>query len=196
MTDPNDALGERLLGLDSPDPAIQQRHEAELHSQWETQLSGSRLVPFVAVGVAGLIACLVCGSLAFTEPATTPVAVRRLLALFACFGLSWTLLATWILTRGRGSFISQRTLAARMAFGFTLTTVMALSLVSLSLGREAAGMPILATGLALLILAAVLLTDVRIERAELTIREQILRVESRLIERIEASQRPAGKKEP
>ena len=192
MTEPNDAMGERLLGFDSPDPAIHQRYGAELHSQLETHLSKSRRVQFVAVGVTGLIGSLVCGSLAITEPATTPVAVRSLLALFASFGLGWTLLATWVLARGGGNFILQRTLAARMAFGFTLTAVVALSLVTFSLGREAAGLPMLATGLALLILAAVLLTDVRIERAELTIREQILRVESRLVELVEASGKKSG----
>ncbi|WP_406699842.1 hypothetical protein V5E97_13435 [Singulisphaera sp. Ch08] len=195
MSQPRDAMGERLLGFDAPDPAIQQRFGTELHSHLETHLSRSRRVQFVAMGLSGLIGSLVCGSLALTEPATTPMAVRSLLALFASFGLGWTLLATWVLARGRGNFIAQRTLAAQMAFGFTLTAVVALSLVTVSLGREAAGFPMLATGLALLILAAVLLTDVRIERAELTIREQILRVESRLVELVEASGRPLGTKE-
>lgn len=187
MTEPNDAMGERLLGFDSPASAVKDRYGAELHSHLETHLSKSRRIQFVAVGVSGLIGCLVCGSLALTEPAKTPAAVRSLLALLACFGLGWSLLATWVLTRGGGNFIPQRALAAHLAFGFTLTAVVALSLVSFSLGREAASLPMLTTGLALLILAAVLWADVRIERAELTIREQVLRVESRLVELVEAS---------
>lgn len=193
MTKPKDPIGEQLLGFDTTDPAVRQRFGTELQAHFETHMSKSRSVQLVGMGVAGLIGSLVCGSMALTEPTTTPVAVRSLLALFASFGLGWTLLATWILARGRGNFILQRTLAARMAFGFTLATVVALSLVTFSLGREAAGLPMLTTGLALLILAAVLLTDARIERAELTIREQILRVESRLVKLVEeASGKPRG----
>ncbi len=153
---------------------------------WRLSCPGSRSIQLMAIGVAGLIGCLVCGSLALTEPSTTPGAVRSLLALFASFGLGWTLLATWLLSRGRGNFFQQRTLAAQMAFGFTLAAVVALSLAAFSLGKEEAGTPMLATGLALLILAAVIVIDVRIERAELTIREQILRVETRLVEMHEA----------
>jgi hypothetical protein len=191
MADHDDALGERLLDFDPQDPAIRERYGAALHATFDHHLSGPRRVQYGAVGLAGLIGCLVCGSLAITEPATMPAAVRGLLALFAFFGLGWTLLAAWVLTRGGGNFNAQRTVAARMAFGFTLTSVIALSLVAFLSDRGAVGMPMLATGLALLILAAVLLIDVRIERSESTIREQILRLEYRLIDLAELIKPPS-----
>jgi hypothetical protein len=53
-------------------------------------------------------------------------------------------------------------------------------------------MPMVATGLALLILAAVVLIDSRIERSESVIREHFLRVESRLTGLDEALARPRG----
>ena len=146
----------------------------------------------MVVGLAGLVGCLVCGSLAITEPASLPAAVRGLLALLAFFGLGWSLLAARVLARGRGDLINHRTLAARMAFGFTLAAVVALSVVSSLSGRPAVGMPLVATALALLILAAVLLIDVRIERSESMVREQILRVERRLVGLAEAVERARG----
>jgi hypothetical protein len=191
MTDRDDSLGERLLNFDPQDPAIRERYGAALHATFDRHLSGPRRVQYGAVGLAGLIGCLVCGSLAITEPATTPAAVKGLLALFAFFGLGWAILGSWILARGGGNLVAHRTLAARMAFGFTLSSVIALALVTFLLGRGAVGLPILATGLALLILAAVLLTDVRIERSELTIREQILRLECRLIDLAEVLKQPS-----
>jgi hypothetical protein len=190
--DDDDPLGERLLDLDPHDPALRKRYEAGLDSHLEGHLSGSRRARYVVVGLAGLAGSLVCGSLAITEPASTPGAVRWLLALFAFFGMSWTLLAAWALARGRGDYIAQRTLAARMAFGFTLTSVIALAVVSFLSGRAAVGMPMVATGLALLILAAVLLIDARIERSESLIREQVLRVEHRLTALAEAIERLHG----
>jgi hypothetical protein len=148
-----------------------------------------------AVGLAGLAGCLVCGSLAITEPATLRVEVRGLLVLFAFFGLGWTLLAARVLARGQGNFIAHRTMAARMAFGFTLASVVALSLASSLSARSAVGMPMVATGLALLILAAVHLIDARIERSESLLREQILRVESRLTELVGSVERPRGRRD-
>ena len=184
-----DPLPERLLDLDRQDPALRERYGAAVRADLDGSLSGGRRARYVLLGLAGLVGSLVCGSLAITEPASMPVAVRGLLALLASFGLGWTLFAARVLSRARGDLIDQRTLAARMAFGFTWATVVALSVVSSLSGRPAAGMPLVATGLAMLILAAVLLIDVRIERSESVIREQVLRVERRIVGLAEAIER-------
>ncbi len=190
MNEPSDRLVERLIDLDPQDPGLRERYGSSLHSHLDRRLTVPYRARYVVVGLAGLIGSLVCGSLAITEPASLPAGVRMLLALFAFFGLSWTLLAAWALARGRGDFIAERTMAARMAFGFTLISVIALSLVSFLSGKAVVGMPMVTTGLAMLILAAVLLIDARIERSESVIREQLLRVESRLSGLAEAIARP------
>jgi hypothetical protein len=192
MIDPNDHLSERLIDLDPHDPGLRDRYGAALHSQLDRRLAVPYRARYIAVGLAGLVGSLVCGSLAITEPASLPTRVRMLLALFAFFGLGWTLLSAWALARGRGDFISERSMAARMAFGFTLISVFALSLVSSLSANADAGMPMVTTGLALLILAAVLLIDSRIERSESVIREHFLRVESRLTVLDEAIARSRG----
>ncbi|MEJ7637774.1 MAG: hypothetical protein WKF75_07230 [Singulisphaera sp.] len=191
MKEQNDHLRERLIDLDPHVPGLRERYGSALHSELD-RLTVPYKVRYLVTGLAGLIGSLVCGSLAITEPASLPARVRMLLVLFAFFGLSWTLLAGWALARGRGDFIAQRTMAARMAFGFTLISVLALSLVSSLSGKSAVGMPMVATGLALLVLAAVLLIDARIERSESIIREQLLRVESRLTGLAEAIAQPRG----
>lgn len=180
MTEHDDPLGGRLLDLEPHDPALREKYGAALHDHLDRHLSGALRARYAVVGLAGLAGCLVCGSLAITEPASMPAAVRGLLVLFAFFGLGWTSLAAWVLARGHGNFIAHRTIAARMAFGFTLASVIAMSIASSLSGRSAIGMPVVATGLAMLILAAVRWIDARIERSESLIREQILRVESRL----------------
>ncbi len=179
-----------LLDLDAQNPGFRARYQKDLGTHLGNTLPKFRKTRYVVVGLAGLIGCLVCGSLSLTEPASTPNAVRGLLALFAIFGLGWTLFAGWALARGRGGYAAERALAAKMAFGFTLASVMALSLVSSLSGKETAGMPLVATGLALLILASVLLTNARIDQAELAIREQILRLECRLLDRTKANSGP------
>ena len=90
------------------------------------------------------------------------------------------MLAAWMLARRRGNFATERLVAARMAFGFTLIAVLALSLTASLLGKESAAMPLVATGLALLTLGSVFLITTRIEQSEQVIREQILRLECRI----------------
>ena len=76
-----------------------------------------------------------------------------------------------------------------MAFGFTLVAILALSVTASVLGKEATGMPLVATGLALLTLGAVILIGARIEQAEQTIREQIIRLECRIEGLVEVARR-------
>ncbi|MDR3617884.1 MAG: hypothetical protein P4L85_00930 [Paludisphaera borealis] len=180
MNDRTEALDKLLNDLEPTDPALQARYRSILDAGLADLKPGGGKARYIAIGLAGLIGCVVCGSLGLTEPESTPRAVRWLLILFAFFGLGWTLLAGWMLARGRGNFAAERLIAARMAFGFTLVAVTALSLTSSLLGKESASMPLVATGLALLILGAVLLIGARIEQAEQTIREQILRLECRI----------------
>ncbi len=192
MAEHDDSRGGRFLDLEPHDPALREKYGAALHDHLDSHLSGALRARYVVVGLAGLAGCLVCGSLAITEPASMPWTTRALLVLFAFFGLGWTLLSGWALARGRGNFINHRTMAARMAFSFTLISVFALSLASSLSGRSSVGMPMVATGLALLILAAVLILEARVERSELMIREQLLRVERRLSELAEAIGPPRG----
>jgi len=183
MTKPNDDHREELLNLEPSDPRLRDRHQKAIADHLEKFRPGFGTIRYAAVGLAGLVGALVCGSLSLTEPASTPMPIRALLALFALIGLGWSVFAGWGLARRRGDYAAERALAAKMAFGFTLAAVMGLSFASSLTGKDAQGAPLIATGLGLLVLASVLLTNARIEQAELAIREQILRLEARLLDR-------------
>lgn len=180
MIDRDDPPDDRMFGPGASDPALRERYGAALRAHLDEHLSGAGRGRYVAVGVAGLIGALACGSLAITEPAGLSPQVRGALALLAFVGLAWTLFAAWAVARSRGDYVDQRMLAVRLGFGLTLVTVIALAAISSTTGHPSSGMPLVAAGMAMLILAAVLLIDGRIERSELAIREHLLRIESRL----------------
>jgi hypothetical protein len=192
MDDRTEALDKLLNDLEPTDPALRARYREAVDAGLAEMRSGRGKARYVAIGLAGLIGCVVCGSLGLTEPESTPRAVRGLLILFAFFGLGWTLLAGWALARGRGNFAVERQAAARMAFGFTLAAVLALALVSSLLGKESESTPLIMTGLALLTLAAVVATAARIEQAEQSIRDQVLRLECRTVGLAESIARSRG----
>jgi hypothetical protein len=195
MNDRAEALDRLLNDLEPADPALRERYTSILDGGMAELRPDVGKARYIAVGLAGLVGCLVCGSLALTEPDSTPRAIRWLMTLFTFFGLGWTILAAWALARGRGGFATERLVASRTAFGFTLAAVMAISLASTLLGKETASAPLLTTGVALLILASVLLVGARIEGAELSIREQILRLECRIAGLAETDRRASGKRD-
>jgi hypothetical protein len=192
MNDRSEALDRLLNDLEPTDPEIRARYRSILDAGLAEFHPGGGKARYITVGIAGLVGTLVCASLALTEPGSTPLAVRGLLTLFAFFGLGWTILSAWALTRRRGGFATERLVASRMAFWFTFAAVVGLSLASSLLGRELAATPVIATGLALMILASVLLINARTEIAELAIREQILRLECRIAGLAESAGRAPG----
>jgi hypothetical protein len=180
----NDRKTERpdgFLDFDSRDPELRERYDSLLGARLGETWPLGRNARYVLIATAGLAGFVVAGSLALTEPASTPTAVRGLLGMFALFGLGWAAFAVWALARRRGGFASERLVASRIAMGFTLVALLGLGLAATTLGKGAESGPMLAAALGFLVLAAVGSTHARIEEAELAIREQLLRLESRII---------------
>ncbi|MDG3006594.1 hypothetical protein [Paludisphaera mucosa] len=181
MADRKDVPLPGFLDFDAQDSELQRRHRAILDARLGSAWPLGRKARYLIVATSGLIGFFVAGSLSLTEPASTPPAIRGLLGLFALFSLGWTLFAAWTLARRRGGFAGERLAAARIALGFTLFAVAGLGLAATSLGKEAAAAPMIGVGLGFLVLAAVGATNARIEEAELAIREQLLRLEARIV---------------
>ncbi len=182
MTNRNDAPTDSLIETDPRDPRLRERYEAGVRSELERHLSARLRLRYIVVGLAGLAGTLVCGSLAMTEPDSLPNPVRGLFTILAFIGLGWTTFAGWVLARDRGDFPAQRTMAARLAFGFTLVSVVAIAVTTSMMNQLTIGMPMIATGAAMLTIAAVFLINDRVERSESLLREHLLRVEARLME--------------
>ena len=171
-----------FLDFDTQDPAIRDRHQALLEAKLGSAWPLGKKANYAALAVVGLLGFLAAGSLSLTEPPSTPAATRGLLALLSFIGLGWAVFATWALARFRGGFAGERLEASRMALGCCLVALLGLASASAALKKEASAGPLLATGLAFLVVAAVGATNARIEESDLAIREQILRLEARIVE--------------
>lgn len=187
MDDRSDRFSDRLLALEQARTSdeLRRRYEGAVQSLLERRLGPARRLLYAAVAVLGLVGAGVCASLAATEPAGTPPLTRAALTLCALFGASWFALAAAVLRRGSLHHRRHGGAAARMAFGFTLATVLLFSaLAAASPGPATAGT--LVGGLALLIAAAVVRLTHAIEASELRTREQALALELRLAQLGEA----------
>ncbi len=180
MTSRDDAPIAGFADFDAMDPTLRRRHqeilEAKLGPNWPLGRTGRPL----AVGAIGLAGFLAAGSLSLTEPATTPAPTRALLGMLALFSLGWTVFALRGLARRTGDFASERVLASQIAVGFALAALVGLALTAGVLQKGPAAQPMLITALGFVVVAATGSVQARIDQAELSQREQSLRVEAML----------------
>jgi len=178
MTDRNDAPPAGFR--DEPrDPELQARFRARLDASLQSTWPAGRRLRYGLIAGSGMVGFLVAGSLSLTEPSTTPPAVRGLLGLFALFGLGWSAFGVWAMVRKSGDFARERRVASQLAMGFTLAALIGLGLAETILGKGSASAPMLVVALGFVVLAAVGSVHARIEEAELSILEHLLRLELR-----------------
>lgn len=171
-----------FLDFEPETPELRRRYDALKKARLGEGWLLGRRSRYILVGTAGLIGFVVAGSLSITEPVTTPFATRAVLALLAFLGLGWMVFATWMLARHRGDYPAERAMAFQIALAFALIATVGLAAAASALHKEAAAAPMLLASLGFTMLAGLGLIGARIDQAELSIKEQFLRLELRLME--------------
>jgi hypothetical protein len=166
--------------FDAMDPALRRRYQEVLEARLGPAWPVGRKARHLVLGAAGLAGFLAAGSLSLTEPTSTPAPTRALLGMFALLSLGWSVFAMRGLARLAGDYASERLLAARIAVGFALAALVGLGLASAALQKGPAALPMLLAALGFVVVAAAGSIHARIDQAELSRREQLLRLEARL----------------
>lgn len=180
MTRSQPNISDQLLKLDRRELAGREEYERNLQTLFDQRLSPADWARLLIMGVGGLAGAAVCGMLAVTESAA-PARTRVALAALAMIGLSWAALAGVVFRRGRIHSAVHGGAAATMGFAFSLLTVAAIGVLSLSnpaRPASAAGLALLPV--AVLVLAAVVLVVHHLRQSELRLRRDLLGIEYRL----------------
>ena len=180
MTRRQPNISDQLLKLDRQELTGREQYEQSLQTLFEQRLSPRDWARLLVMGVGGLAGAAVCGMLALTESAA-PARTRVALAVLATIGLSWAALAGVVFRRGRIHSTVHGGAAATMGFAFSLLTVAAIGVLSLSnpvRPASAAGLALLPV--AVLVLAAVVLVVHHVRQCELRLRRDLLGIEYRL----------------
>jgi MFS family permease len=172
---------DQLIAVESRTSESRQQLEQELHAMFVRELSTPHRAFIALVAVGSLASGAVCGYLALTEP-TLPILARIGLGVGTLFGLAWTVVAARVALRGAMDLrVDSRRIAA-MVWIFTTSMMVFFLMLGMSIQDRLLGLMMIANGLAFLIGAGVYWLNHRIEQAELSTREQFLRLELRLAE--------------
>ena len=163
---------ERLLELDPPSGQARAAYERALQELFERRLGRFERLRYVLLATAGASMALGLGSLAITEPATTPAATRAALGVLAAMGATWFFVAWRLLRRGSVHLISDRRRIAAIVFFFA---VLQSGFFAWHSWQNPDSIHGLYVGLVGLVITAVGFIVQNVREAELRTREQILR---------------------
>lgn len=181
MRDNPDPFRHKLLAVEPFPPDVRHRLEQEIHDMMIQKLTVPRRLICAVVAVFATLSAGLCGFLAITE-AQLPLAARVGLGVGVLFGLSWAAWSVRVLRSGEISLRRDSRQAAQMVWVFTVLMVVFFLVVGMSVPDRQLGILMILQSLAFLIGAAVYWLSYRIEQAELSVREHLLRSELHIAE--------------
>jgi hypothetical protein len=181
MSDTND-LRERLLDIESEDPALRAEYERRLNAMLEIPLSNTRRVFLWAVLLGAVGSLALFAALLATE--TIPFKIRAVFIVGIVFAGCWIAYIIRILRHGTYRLKSDPRIAAVLGWLFTIITAMAFAM--LSPHKD----PFVMFGFLFLIPAAVMLLATQTQQAELRTQEKLLELEYRIARLAEGTEKP------
>ncbi|MFT5288528.1 MAG: hypothetical protein ACI8QS_000290 [Planctomycetota bacterium] len=164
-------MRDRLLRIDSIGSADRADYDEALRNLFERKLSRLDRARYLVPTVTGLCMAIGLGSLALTEPASTPVETRIVLSVIAIIGAFWFVVFGRILRRGSVDLSRDRRVVCLAALVITSLQVL---YFAWSFSTDPDALPGLIVGLLWVGLASVAYLVQRIRESELRVRVQLL----------------------
>ncbi|MBW1599302.1 transmembrane transport protein [Streptomyces sp. JJ38] len=139
----------------------------ELERALAAEVSLASRLRYVAVGLAGGCGAALIAVLWATEPHPLPVRTRIAFAGLIAVGLAWAAFAGWVLSRRRPLFALDRVLGARLALLVTVVTCVGGTALAAVRATPAAALATALAGLALVLVAGLVLARARSRRRDL-----------------------------
>ena len=188
MTQSNDDFRDRLLRSERVTPSLRERHEEEIRTMIEKQLTRPASIVWGLSGLAGMVLAVGFGILAIALPREVPWYARLGFVGGALFGIGWAYLGFRIFRRGFIDLKVDAGIYAGLSWGlpvFLVTVFMVWAPDNIT------GLRMILSGLVFLVMGAMFLLRNFIDQSEMKTREKLLEIEYRLAELTEAV-KPGG----
>ncbi len=164
----------------------QERRSKEMETRFREaveNMTTKKLTPGLRVsyglgGMLGLFSAGLLGYLAWTAPTELPLLGRLVLVLGSAFGAAWAALSAYVLKRGSLNLRTDENAAHTLLWVFMVLMMTAFLVIGAQLQDRVLGISMVLYGLVFFVIFAIpAFVSMRVNRMELGIREQLLRME-------------------
>jgi hypothetical protein len=179
-------LGDRLLGQQRRDEASEERFKEEMRKMTETKLTTAKRVAWALSGLMGIFFVFLFGYYAWTALSELPLIARLIFVAGAVFGAFWAVICGNILKKGSINLRTDENMVHGLVWGFMVLMMTALLVVGGMMNDRVLGIYMVLYGLVFFIMFAIpSVLNLRVNRLELGLREQIVSMQITLAEIVE-----------
>jgi hypothetical protein len=179
-------LGDRLLGQQRRDEASEERFKEEMRKMTETKLTTAKRAAWVFSGLMGIFFVILFGYVAWTSPSELPLITWLIFVAGAVFGAFWAVICGYILKKGSINLRTDENVVHGFVWVFMVLMMTALLVAGGMMNDRVLGIYMVLYGLVFFVMFAIpTFLNLRINRLEVGLREQIIRMQITLAEIVE-----------
>ena len=180
-------LRDQLLQLDSFTWELEAKYQKEKMKMFEKTLNSRQKVVWTLSGMLGVFFFIFFGYTAFTAPAGFNLIIRGTFIFGAIFGAAWTGLSFYILKKSSFHIIKTDNAINGLTFMFMVIFMTAILLVTGKMEDKTLAILMVVQGSVFFMMFGIpAILNMRMNRMESNIREQMLKLELKLAEREES----------
>lgn len=175
-------IRDRLLEMEKRTPDLEKQFKKEIKEMLEKKLTPLGKIAWVLASLVGAYLAIQLSYLAIVIQ-EVPWLVRFAFILGAIFSTGWVALGIWILKKGSFNLFRDENAIHGLVFGFALLLLICFLLLGTQIEDKSTGIKLILSGcIFFLIFGIPAIFNMRINRTESSLREQLLRIELKIAE--------------
>ena len=179
------SIRDRLLDMEKRTPELEKQFKKEVNKMFEKKLTISEKIGWSLSTLMGVFFVIIFSYAALVSQ-ELPWLVRAGFIEGAVFGAAWAVLSIWILKKGSLNWLRDENMAYGLSFGFILLLMINMFFLGNQLEDKILAIQMmLNTAVFFMIFGIPALFNMRINRTEASLREQLLKIELKMAEMAE-----------
>ena len=193
----NEKLRDGLVKQQRRDGASEERFRMEIRRVTESKLTTAKRVAWVLSGLMGLSFVVLFGYVAWTAPSDLPLIGRLTFVAGAVFGAVWAGLCVYILKKGSTNLRTDENAVNGLVWLVMVLMMTAFLLMGAQMEDRVLGISVVLYGLVFFVVFAIpAILNLRVNRLEMNLREQMLKMQITLAEIVENQSQLRATDEP
>ena len=175
------SIRDRLLDLEKRTPELEEQFKKEVNKMFEKKLTISGKIIWIFASLMGFAFAVGFSYVALVVSQELPWLIRVGFAIGAVFGAGWAALGIWTLKKGTINWFQHENAVHGLSFSFVLLLLVILLLLGNQIEDRILVIKMMLIGVIFFLIFGIpALLNMRINRTEASLREQLLKIELKM----------------